>query len=61
LISKKEEELNNINQVKQEIICNILKVKSNLESLSLKVDQICFDNTVMLNTIIKNFEQLSKI
>jgi len=61
LISKKEEELNNINQVKQDIICNILKVKSNLESLSLKVDQICFDNTVMLNTIIKNFEQLSKI
>ena len=61
LIHKKEEELRSITQIKQEIISNIQKIKLNLESLSLKIDQICFDNIVMLDTIIKNFESLRKI
>jgi hypothetical protein len=61
IISKKDNELSRISELKQEIISNILKVKSVLENLSLKVDQICFDNTVMLNTIINNFEDLNKI
>jgi hypothetical protein len=60
-LSKKEEEFTKINEVKKEIIGNILKVKSIIENISLKVDQICFDNTVMLDTIINNFEQLTKI
>jgi hypothetical protein len=60
-IHKKEEELSNITQIKQEIITNIQKIKLNLESLSLKIDQICFDNIVMMDTIIKNFESLRKI
>lgn len=61
LLHKKEGDLNNINETKQEIISNINKIKLNLESLSLKIDQICFDNIVMMDTIIKNFEYLSKI
>lgn len=61
LLHKKERELTNINETKQEIISNINKIKLNLESLSLKIDQICFDNIVMMDTIIKNFEYLSKI
>ena len=61
LISKKEDEITNINYIKQDVIRNILKVKMNMENLSLKVDQICFDNTVMLDTIIKNFDKLSQI
>ena len=61
LIKKKEDELSNITQIKQEITININNVKLNLESLSLKIDQICFDNIVMMDTIIKNFEYLRKI
>jgi len=61
LIHKKEEELSNTTQIKQEIISYINILKLNLESLSLKIDQICFDNIVMLDTIIKNFESLRKI
>ena len=61
LIKKKEDELSNITQIKQEIIININNLKLNLESLSLKIDQICFDNIVMMDTIIKNFEYLRKI
>ena len=61
LLSKKEDEKNKLQLTKQEILSNILKLKLDLESLSLKFDQICFDNIVMLDTIIKNFEYLTKI
>jgi len=40
---------------------NIIKIKMVTENITLKFDQICFDNTVMLNAIVKNFDQLSKI
>jgi hypothetical protein len=60
LLSMKDRELHNIRETKQEIISNIMIVKSKLESLTLKIDQICFDNVVMMNKIIKNFEFLRK-
>jgi len=61
LMGMKERELHNIRETKQEIISNIILVKSKLESLSLKIDQICFDNIVMMDKIIKNFEYIRKI
>lgn len=61
LIGLKEKELKKLNETKQEILSNILSVKTNLESLSLKIDQICFDNIVMLDMVIKNFNALDKI
>ena len=61
MISKKENDLANIQEIKQDIMRNIIKIKMVTENITLKFDQICFDNTVMLNTIVKNFDQLSKI
>jgi len=58
LVAKHEDELKGINNVKQEIIGNIMDLKAKRETLSLKVDKICFDNTVMLDAILKNFELL---
>ena len=60
-IAKYESELSNINSVKQELITNILVIKSKHEDLSLKLDKICFDNTVMIDAIVKNFIDLSEL
>lgn len=60
-VAKYEAELSKINVVKQELITNILIVKAKHEDLSLKVDKICFDNTVMIDAIIKNFVVLSEL
>lgn len=61
LISKQEKELTNINTIKQEIISNIMNFKEKKETLSLKIDKIFFDNTIMIDAIIKNFQLLSEI
>ena len=60
-ISKYENELSRINGVKQELIRNILIVKTKHENLSLRVDNIMFDNIIMIDAILKNFVKLSKI
>ena len=60
-ISKYENELSRINGVKQELIRNILLVKTKHENLSLRVDNIMFDNIIMIDAILKNFVKLSKI
>ena len=61
LTAKHEAELTNINTVKQEIISNIMELKLIRETLSLKLDKIFFDNTVMLDAILKNFKLLSEL
>jgi hypothetical protein len=60
LISKHEETLTQINLVKQEVVRNILLVKQKLEDLSLKVDKVCFDNIVMLDSILRNFLDMTE-
>ena len=60
-IAKYENELSRINGVKQELIRNILIVKTKHENLSLQVDNIMFDNIIMTDAILKNFVKLSKI
>lgn len=60
-ISGLESELSKLTVLKQEIIKNIMHVKDNLEDVSLCVDKIYFDNTVMLDAIMKNFILLSEL
>lgn len=60
-VAKYETELKKNNKVKQEILENILKIKAKHQNLSLSADNICFDNLVMIDTIIKNFISLSEI
>ena len=60
-ISKLEDELSRINVVKQELISNILQVKTKYDNLSLKVDNICFDNIIMIDAILKNFVLLKEL
>jgi len=60
-LHKYETELNRINVVKQELITNIIITKENIENISLKTDNICFDNTVMIDAVIKNFTILSEL
>lgn len=56
-----ESELEKINNVKQEIIGNIVKLKTQHENITLKMDKILFDNSIMINEISKNFLKLAEI
>lgn len=60
-VAKHEKELANISNVKQEVTKNLLNVKSKLEDLSLRVDNVCFDNLVMLDAILKNFVGMTEL
>lgn len=58
LISRQEKELEKINGIKQDIVRNIEDLKKKQENLMLKIDKILFDNSVMLDAIIKNINSL---
>lgn len=60
-IYKFETEVSRINSIKQELIRNILTARSKRENLSISVDNIVFDNIVMIDAVIKNFRKLSNI
>ena len=60
-VAKCDAELAKIRGVKEEIVRSIIGVRSKIEDLSLKVDRICFDNSVMIDAIVKNFLQLSEL
>ena len=46
---------------KQDIILNIVNLKTQQENITLKMDKILFDNSIMINEISKNFIKLSEI
>ena len=58
LKSKAEKELRHIDNLKKQIINNIKRLQNKEVNLSLIVDIILFDNTVMLNKVFNNIEQL---
>lgn len=60
-IKKYQTEISKINLIKQEIITNIMLLNQKLENISLKLDKIYFDNTVMIDKILKNFILLSEL
>ena len=61
VIAKYENEISRINTTKKDVVNNIHLVQTSLENVSLKMDKICFDNTVMLDAILKNFVLLGEI
>ncbi len=58
---KIEDELSNIDRVKQDILLNIMKLNGTMEDMVLSVDKIFFDNTIMMDEIFKNFNRLRNI
>ena len=54
-------EIEKISQVKQDIVKNIFKIQNKKENTILFIDKIMFDNTVMLECILRNFADLGKI
>lgn len=61
IVSKHETELERINTLKHEVIRNIITLKVKQEHLALAVDKIFFDNSVMLDAILKNMRTLENI
>ena len=58
--SKYNKEHEKIIKVKDEIIKNILTLKSKQEDIFLFLDKVLFDNTIMMDSIIKNIEMINK-
>lgn len=61
IVSKLEGELKKITAVKREILDNIFALRSKYENMSLKMDKILFDNSVMIHEISRNFDTLSTL
>ena len=60
-ISIEQKKLESINSAKEEILKNIINLRIKQEHLTLMIDKILFDNSVMLNTIILNLNNLSNL
>jgi len=58
-ISLLQNKLMQIRQLKNDTIYKIIEIKKKYFNISLKTDKIMFDNSVMLDTIINNFQKLS--
>ena len=54
-------ELKDIKKIKEDIIKTILELKTKRGDIMLKVDKIMFDNNVMVECVIRNFSDLSKM
>ena len=59
--NKKQEELRKILVAKEKVLSNIIKLKKELNNINLITDKILFDNIIMLDTILKNFNQLENL
>jgi len=57
VMTKYETELEKINGVKQEIIKNILTLKTKCEDTFLFVDGLLFDNSIMMDAVFKNMNK----
>ena len=53
-----EKKLDNINNVKQEIVKDIINIRNKQENITLEIDKILFDNSIMISIITKNFNSL---
>lgn len=61
VFSKHENELMQINMAKQEIMKNIMNIKSRHENMLLKSDKIFFDNIIMIDEVTKNLLSLQSL
>lgn len=53
--------LRKVGDLKQELVKTTISIKENYEKLTLKVDSVFFDSSIMINTIIKNVTLLENI
>lgn len=60
MLAHYDKEIKNVSKIKQEIIDNIIDLRSKYENITLKMDRILFDNSVMINEISKNFSKLTE-
>ena len=60
-IKRLDNELNHVQHIKKKISEKIQMTQNQEEHLSLIIDKILFDNTVMLDKIFKNLEVLAEI
>ena len=58
-IGLEEKKLEDINYTKEVIIKDMLLWKTKKQNITLMIDKIFFDNSIMLNKIILNFSKLS--
>ena len=60
-ISKLDNDLKEIQKIKEEIVKTIFDLKTKREDMMLTVDKIMFDNNVMIECVLRNFTELGKI
>ena len=60
-ISKLNIEIDKINKIKKEIVKNIFEIQAKREDTVLSIDKIMFDNSVMVEAVLRNFLTLSQI
>ena len=60
-IQKLQQSLVSTSRQKETTFNNLLKVKEKKDNITLKLDEIMFDNIVMLDKIKKNIEILKKL
>lgn len=56
--SKLERELDDITHTKSDVTKTMIDLRTKKENMMLAIDKIMFDNTIMFDTIIKNFSAL---
>lgn len=61
IVGQLESDLQKISAVKRDILDNMTKLRSTYENMSLKMDKVLFDNSVMIHEISKNFEKLGTL
>ena len=61
LLTKYNKDLKEIQNTKEDIVKTIFKLKTKREDIMLNVDKIMFDNNVMTECVLRNFEELKKI
>lgn len=61
IVSQYEEDLSKINRIKKEILDVLLPTREKYDNVTLVMDKILFNNSVMIHEISKNFEKLSNI
>lgn len=60
-VSKLNSELNDIQKIKEDLVKTIFELKAKREDTMLTVDKIMFDNSVMLECVLRNFKDLGSI
>jgi hypothetical protein len=61
IVSQYEDDLQQIFKIKKEIMDVLLPTREKYDNVTLVMDKILFNNSVMIHEISKNFEKLTEI